>query len=249
MPIDYFANTLTIQHDTENDFSLPEKQVAIWLCDASNADLQTLNLKQVLHPHEHSILAQRKKQQAQQEYCISRMIIKRVLVSTFAHKASEFASRFDAEQRQLQLWHHDQLLPVSVSLSHSNGFVAVAMSLGNHAFGLDLERTNKPRAFLKLAKHFYHPDEVALIEQSAANEQQAACFYRIWTLKEALAKTLKKPIAQLLRPNVFELIQSNQLHSQSTQINQFDLSLICASPLEFKHIQASTLNEKSLSIN
>ena len=235
MPIDYFANTLTAQCSTNHDFSLPEKQVSIWLCDGSNVDVKALNSEQVLHPHEQHILAQRKKHQAQQEYCISRLIIKRVLTTHFGHKASDFSSRFDPIQRILQLWHHTQLLPITVSLSHSNGYVAVAMSLEKLALGLDLERTNKPRNFLKLAKHFYHPDEVALIEQHADNEHQAACFYRIWTLKEALAKTLKQPIAQLLRPNVFERIRCNQLQTHSTTINQFDLSLItCDFPTSVK---------------
>ena len=95
-----------------------------------------------------------------------------------------------------------------------------------HKFGFDIEHCTKTRPFVKLAKHFYHQEEVNLISAFNDINEQAGCFFRIWTLKEALAKATAQPIAKLLSPNVFEEIEKHSLTASSRTVNDFDISVV-----------------------
>ena len=108
-------------------------------------------------------------------------------------------------------------------LSHSNGFVGAALNVERIEFGFDIEKINLKRPFAKLAKHFYHLDEVNLITQ---DQQSAERFFRIWTLKEALAKATSQPIAKLLSPNVFTELERANLTALSCQYHEFDISVV-----------------------
>ena len=86
------------------------------------------------------------------------------------------------------------------------------------------------RPFEKLATHFYHEHEVELISTRTQMQHQADRFFRIWTLKEALAKATSRPIAKLLSPNVFDELSQAKLSACSnviaTQDAAFDLTLV-----------------------
>jgi 4'-phosphopantetheinyl transferase len=62
-----------------------------------------------------------------------------------------------------------------------------------------------------------------------AIKEQAHRFFRIWTLKEALAKATSRPIAQLLSPNVFDEFSLLNLTASSNIITvaneEFDISV------------------------
>ena len=55
-------------------------------------------------------------------------------------------------------------------------------------------------------------------------------FYRIWTLKEALAKAVKQPIARLLSQHIAPMLAPYTVISG--QYLDFDLSLITDLPLQ-----------------
>lgn len=69
----------------------------------------------------------------------------------------------------------------AVSLSHSGGTVAVAMATAG-TLGIDIER-HRPRDFVALAAQAFGPTEQAEVAMHGAD-----AFYRIWTLREAMAK-------------------------------------------------------------
>ena len=79
----------------------------------------------------------------------------------------------------------------SVSLSHSGGWVACAVSSAR-AVGIDIEVYNPRRNFTRIAAAAFGPDEQWLVA-----EDGAAGFYRIWTLKEAMAKASGEGIAEV----------------------------------------------------
>ena len=72
------------------------------------------------------------------------------------------------------------------SVSHSGGYIAVAVGC-RAGMGVDIER-HRPRRFLALAEHWFHPNEFECV-RALAGDAQAQAFFRIWTLKEAALKS------------------------------------------------------------
>lgn len=112
--------------------------------------------------------------------------------------------------------------------------------------GVDLEWISTKRSLDRVAKHYYHDAELnACIAHATSHSGNqvtshlgdietldkglySKALYRIWTLKEALAKAIKQPIAKLLRDNVFEHCQPLQVQSGCYADNEltFDVSII-----------------------
>lgn len=72
------------------------------------------------------------------------------------------------------------------SLSHSGPWIALGVSCESD-IGVDIEQPRKPRDFLRIAHHYFHPEECALLEGSPL-ELLPVHFYRLWTMKEAFFK-------------------------------------------------------------
>jgi 4'-phosphopantetheinyl transferase len=77
---------------------------------------------------------------------------------------------------------------VHFSLSHSGDRAVVALS-DTLEVGADLERI-RPIEHLELARRYFHRSECAVIEALAGEEAQRRAFFLIWTLKEAIVKSL-----------------------------------------------------------
>ncbi|MEL6386956.1 MAG: 4'-phosphopantetheinyl transferase superfamily protein [Pseudomonadota bacterium] len=77
--------------------------------------------------------------------------------------------------------------PVSFSVTHTAGLVAVAIS-GRGAIGIDAERSDRLGTDAKrfAATHF-HPKEAASVDRLATDDARAMAI-RLWCLKEAYAK-------------------------------------------------------------
>jgi phosphopantetheine--protein transferase-like protein len=73
--------------------------------------------------------------------------------------------------------------PLSVSLSHSGPFIAVAV--GKSAVGIDVER--KRKISLAVSRRWFRPEEHEFLT-SLPEEERARAFFRFWTLKEAALK-------------------------------------------------------------
>jgi len=235
----YFSNTLVI--------NLQPKTTAqqILLMDASNIDLSCLAFEKLLSEFELSVLKKRKVPAAKQEYLATRLTLKYLYKRTYPHDdlaLNEISSQFDDNDSKLKL-HTRVREPVWACLSHSNGLIGAALNPEQQLFGFDIEQSSKPRPFVKLAKHFYHQNEVELISRFDSTDEQAQCFFRIWTLKEALAKASAQPIAKLLAPNVFEEISKYNFSASSNSIEDFDLSVVAQKSTDW---QCSFINFSDL---
>lgn len=73
--------------------------------------------------------------------------------------------------------------PLSVSLSHSGAYIAVAV--GQSAVGVDVER--KRKFSLSVSRRWFRPEEHEFLA-SLPEEESARAFFRFWTLKEAALK-------------------------------------------------------------
>jgi len=80
--------------------------------------------------------------------------------------------------------------PPSVSLSHSGGWVACAVAAGG-SLGIDVEAHRAGRDHAGIAGLAFGPGE-----QRRAADGGAAAFYRIWTLREAMAKSTGQGLVQ-----------------------------------------------------
>lgn len=172
-----------------------------------------------LHLEELAVLEKRKHITAQREFLVSRVIIKTAIAKFSDLSYPDMTVLFDTADTCLKVSYRGQPLPVQVCISHSRGYVMVAISKKTTRLGVDMELFQTCRPVEKLAAHFYHPNELQLIKTNGLND-----FYRIWTLKEALAKASKRPIVQLLRENVFEQLQGLDCISGTYQ--GYDISLV-----------------------
>ena len=91
----------------------------------------------------------------------------------------------------------------AISLAHSRGLVAVAVCAAG-AVGIDVERPRK-RDFSALAEQAFGPREITEIAAAGGG-----AFYRIWTLREAMAKATGAGLALALnRHDLAEAVRSD----------------------------------------
>lgn len=95
----------------------------------------------------------------------------------------------------------DPSLP-DFNLSHSGGFVAVA--LGEGQVGIDLQDVNTDFDPIPLADRFFSPEEAASIRQ-ATKAERLDLFFALWTRKEALGKAFGRGLADTLGKGSYTL--------------------------------------------
>lgn len=173
-----------------------------------------------LKKNEMNLFNKRKKQQAQKEYIATRTIIKQYFSALLSLPFSSLSVLFDDNCKLLKVYHDNTALPVCCCISHSSGYVAVAVTQTQCKLGIDLERVSKKRNLTRIANQYFHTRELEICKNR--NERS---FYRLWTLKEALAKATCRSIVQILSENIFEYDRKFSL--RSGHIDTFDLSIIC----------------------
>lgn len=216
----FFSQVMTVKPMSLNQISVA-KEVQFFLFDSNAINKKTLDFlsEKHLHRNETLTLHQRKKPQAQQEFIISRVLIKQLFINGSDKSFHQIEIRFNKISLLLEVFYLDKRQPFSISLSHSKGLIFIAISLNKVSLGVDIEHMNTKRDVNLLAKNYYHLTEVAQVEQRGVD-----AFYRIWTLKEAISKHLKQPIVTTLKHNIFE--QLPLLSYRSGVYKDFDLSFV-----------------------
>jgi 4'-phosphopantetheinyl transferase len=237
----FFRQQLTFS--SHNDLLInTDAPMNVYLFNSNNIASEQISAlaAQYLQPQEQAILAKRKQLQAKQEYLASRFIIKTYASQYFGYDFDSLTVLFDDKDTCLKVYQHGQAIALHSCISHSHGQVLVALlvpsqqsaELQSIQLGVDLEWLSTKRSLEKVAKHYYHSEELRAcmaqaeyvaedvteditedVTEKKSKAMHAKALYRIWTLKEALAKAIKKPIATLLRDNVFEHCQSLNVRS------------------------------------
>lgn len=78
------------------------------------------------------------------------------------------------------------LTDLDFNLSHSRDWIVMAVSR-NHTLGVDVEKRDRQRDILPVARRMFSPAEVAWLESLAADMRQHE-FYSLWSLREAWLK-------------------------------------------------------------
>ena len=128
---------------------------------------------------------------------------------------------------------------VHFSVSHSGRCAAIAVD--DAEVGVDVEQL-PDRDFLKIARRFYHPNELHDVE---AAQDQPRAFTRIWTRKEAYLKQLGVGITTDL--SAFDTT-SGELSARiaSFDLDGYVLSVCSADNILDKNIDISKLELKDL---
>jgi len=222
---------------------------------------------QYLQPQEQIIFAKRKQLQAKQEYLASRFIIKTYVSQYFGYDFDSLTVLFDDKDTCLKVYQHGQAIALHSCISHSHGQVLVALvpsaELQSIQLGVDLEWLSTKRSLEKVAKHYYHSEELRAcmaqteyvakgvtedVTEKKSKAVHAKALYRIWTLKEALAKAIKQPIATLLRDNVFEHCQPLNVRSGRYEALDKELDEV-QSEVESKTFDISIISDIELTDN
>lgn len=126
------------------------------------------------------------------------------------------------------------------NLSHSGDWVAIAIS-EEGPVGVDIEHPRRRRSWRAIARQYFHPAEVSLLQTLKTPEAERE-FYRLWTLKEAFFKGRGTGIAEGLgridfssglRPNAqpgFDLERWRFCHWSLTDEPGGPLFLSCSLP-------------------
>lgn len=84
-----------------------------------------------------------------------------------------------------------------ISISHSGSWVACVLCPKNQSIGLDIEDMGIQRDYHRLADYAFSE-----AEGKSVKEIGVVGFYRLWTAKEALAKSSGKELSVVLKKNV-----------------------------------------------
>ncbi|GAB2526973.1 4'-phosphopantetheinyl transferase family protein [Microbulbifer agarilyticus] len=158
---------------------------AIWLVhtdDLAPGSPAVAAQQKILSDHEQSRLIRHKADEARHQYLLSRILLRKVL-GRITDRAPE-ALNFSKNSNGKPLF--DDVPELHFSLSHSGQWVALSVSC-EAPVGIDIEQPRKPRDFLRIARHYFHSDECALLD-NAPPELLPVHFYRLWTMKEAFFK-------------------------------------------------------------
>ena len=123
----FFRTSMTVKPILLSQVSVGE-EVQFFLFDSNAINKRMLDLfsKKYLHENEVITLHQRKKPQAQQEFIISRMLIKQLFLNGIHKLLHQIEIKFNEESLMLEVFYLDKRQPISISLSHSNN-TAIAM--------------------------------------------------------------------------------------------------------------------------
>jgi len=81
--------------------------------------------------------------------------------------------------------------PLSFSLSHTHGFVACAAARGVDV-GIDAESIDRIVDAHEVARRFFAPAEIAMLDACRDEPERSRKFVELWTLKEAYVKAIGK---------------------------------------------------------
>jgi 4'-phosphopantetheinyl transferase len=117
---------------------------------------------------------------------LARATLRALLVAVTAKTDWHFES--DARGRLSVTSDDDGGAGPQVSLTHTRGAIACALAI-SHPIGIDLER-HRPRDYRSIAQYAFGPREQSRIEREGEHG-----FYRVWTVREAIAKATGQGLA------------------------------------------------------
>jgi 4'-phosphopantetheinyl transferase len=193
-----FYSRLKNEIDTEMKFSLKNNEVNIYFLNLKKNLKKIYSSKNFLSQTEQKRADRFKFEQHKNTFIISRTILRKILgelINALPEKLIVSENRFG--KPFLENYNHSDL---KFNISHSGDFVVYAVCLDSE-IGIDIERIDPLLNHMEIAQKYFTLDEISYITTSLDTDKIAEKFYRIWTRKEALLKS----IGTGLLPNLNEM--------------------------------------------
>ncbi|WP_162845206.1 4'-phosphopantetheinyl transferase family protein [Hydromonas duriensis] len=110
-----------------------------------------------------------------------------------------------------EIWSNQTKVNTTISLSHSNDWVAAIINSNGQPVGIDIEKFKVRASMFEMALFLAHEQERDWVTQ---NGQNAMWFYQYWTAKEALAKAYQKPLTSMKDYSFFSQLNVAKSESQ-----------------------------------
>ena len=167
-----------------------------------------------------------------QEFLQSRLLLRHALSDSLPGALPPAHWHITERRNQAPLVHQAVADGWYYSLSHSHGRIAVIISNAGPC-GIDLEYHRNRANIEELAKQWFHPSEVELLA-GLTGDEQAAAFYRLWTMKEALIKATGSSVFSGILARSRFVLQKPASHHDALlahhlrlQSMPFSLSVVC----------------------
>lgn len=231
------TNTNTVQwlpfHSFDN-FNLHNDVLYVFQFAAVSIPLSLLNApKQWLTIEEQQILAKRRAQQ-RLNFLASRYFIKQLLAQHLGCKLLDLYISFDQVSQQLQVYYQTKLLPYTLTISHKDDQLLIALSLKSLVLGVDLEALAKKRDFINIAASAFHPSEITALAKARL---LSASFYQLWTLKECLVKAKSQSLMKVLALDIKSELADQALSFCTFVENNYMGAVVYPQHFDFKSIR------------
>lgn len=146
------------------------------------------------------------------QFVSSRWLLKTVLSHLLSIKSNQI--KFTKGLHGKPTLSKDQnTLGIDFNLSHKENISLLGIT-NRGQIGVDVEEIIANDRLLRIAQRYFHPEELQWIHSAESELEIAQRFYRIWSLKESLIKTIGGGIFQNLQSFRVECFESSvQLHS------------------------------------
>lgn len=119
------------------------------------------------------------------------------------------------------------------SISHSGGHVAVLIGPDARPVGCDIEQICPRKGLMSIARHYFSTAEIKWLDGLGGSQAQAAAFWQLWTLREAILKQQGRSVWEMaaieLQP---QPPYSGEYVLQHWRRHDFSLACCLASPVE-----------------
>ena len=133
-------------------------------------------------------------------YVAAHALTRKTLSDFYARAPQDWRFVFNAQGKP-RVDAQDDSARLSFNLSHTQGFVALAVALDRDV-GVDVERMAPARADKDVARHLFAASEYAAF-LNAPEAERAEAFFDFWTLKEAYIKAVGLGVALPLQDFAF----------------------------------------------
>ena len=163
-------------------FAVPENEVHVWRVDLDSPTARIEELRQTLSADESRRASRMHLEAHRGHYIVARGVL-RALLSRYLDRPPEKLSFIYGEHGKPALDEGS----LCFNLSHSHDLALYALARDDRQVGIDVEYIRKKAARQRIAERFFAAQEVAALQATAAELQEAA-FFECWTRKEAYLK-------------------------------------------------------------
>jgi 4'-phosphopantetheinyl transferase len=164
---------------------LPDNEIHVWTVSCRDLNDDDESLTRLLSRDERQASSQFKKTTDARDYSLRHGYLRRVL-GHYLRTDPALVPLATGDHGKPGVGFPRGLSPLSFSLSHSRGMIALAVA-GNYDVGIDIVRPDEGYPFREAADYLFSPAEKAAMERAPADLQYRGFFW-IWAMKEAVLK-------------------------------------------------------------